>query len=211
MTYPLLAYVYGASTLVPAVAGLSRFRVLQRPLRILAVLSVLACFTEVIEYLVARWNHYNAFISSYYEFFEYSMLLGVYFTSVGKKRTRAIIIALELIFAVVWLIEVPTFYNPRAVTADVQTVSRILLIVASLVILQSILDQSSNRLMDLALFWVASGVILYSTGTLMVFSLANRLLKLGLPYFEMAWRINWLLSITANLFYVRAFLCKQHS
>ncbi len=178
-------------------------------MKVLAVLAGLACLELIAEYVVQRLIHYNTFLPRYYEALELLMIGWVYYLSFRKKGIRLVVVLLCAFFTIVWLIQVPHLYESHTVVGSTQILSRIVLVALSLVAFQSIGEVATNRLIEVPLFWVSLGVLLYSAGTLIVFGLGNEILKMGMSYFAAAWSLNWLLSIAANLFFAKAFLCRQ--
>lgn len=208
MTYPILAHVSAASYSIPASIGIWRFRRLEKPMKLLAILAVLACIQLGVEFLVAKWIHNNSAETDYYEFVEFWFLWAVYFVFLPKKGYRLLLILLGTLFAATWIIRISCSPDTIGMGSSVNIASRIVLVAVSLVALYSLVTTGTSRLVEVPVFWVAMGVILYSAGTVMVVGFGPRLLKLGMPYFEMAWRINWLLTIAANLLYAKGLLCR---
>lgn len=209
MTLPLFGRVSEASYLIPAGVGLWVFRRLSAPLKIVAVLALLTCIVVAIEIIAAYLIHYNNFVTNFFEMVEFVVIVIAYFLYVRNRNSRLILISLSVPVIAVFLIKLPHLYNPSVIAENTSVVSRLALVALSLVALQSVMDSGTERVVDVPFFWVVFGVMLYSAGTIMVFGLADRLLKIGLPYFEMGWRVNWLLNIAANLFYTEAFLCRR--
>jgi hypothetical protein len=79
------------------------------------------------------------------------------------------------------------------------------------VTLHAAVKDEKSHLLERPVFWVAMGVLLYASGTLLVLGLSNHLLQLGKPYFDVAWHINWSLLIIANLLYTKGMLCKSQA
>jgi hypothetical protein len=75
-------------------------------------------------------------------------------------------------------------------------------------VLQSLLADSSVRLVEKSLFWVVSAVLLYSAGSMVVIGLSDRLLRANYWLLYVAYHVNWALEISANLLYSKALLCK---
>ncbi len=209
MTYPVLAYVDIASLPIPVAVGVWKYRTLNKSMRVFAVLSVLACIDLVAEILLAYVLHYNSFLTSYYEFIELLMLGSVFYFSLGNRRSRVLVVSLAGIFTVFWLSQIPSFYNPAELVGSTQVVSRISLIFMSLTTLYSINEGRTARMIDIPVFWAAFGVLLYSAGTLVTVGLGNQILTMGRNYLAVAWSTNWLLGTASNLFYAKAFLCRQ--
>jgi len=205
---PLFGQIHLASFLLPATTGMIRFAKLNRAMRILTLLSVLACFNIAAQYLLAAWRIKNYFISDYYRVVEISLLCAVFQFSVGSKGPRIVLRALGILFIVIWIVDMIYFHNPELLNSGMAMTSRIFLIVMSLVTLQAATKDEKPHLLERPIFWVGIGVVLYSSGTLLVLGLSNQLLKLGQTYFVVAWHINWSLLIAANLFYTKGMLCK---
>jgi ABC-type transport system involved in multi-copper enzyme maturation permease subunit len=103
------------------------------------------------------------------------------------------------------------FRDPDHINSGMAMISRTFLIVMALVTLQSAIKDEKLHLLERPVFWVVMGVVLYSAGTLLVVGLSNQLLELGVPYFVVAWHINWSLLIIANLLYTKGMLCKSQA
>ena len=57
-------------------------------------------------------------------------------------------------------------------------------------------------------FWICSGVLLYYTSTLFLFSLSNTLLDLPMHIVKLLFEFNIVMNIAANIFYTKGFLCR---
>jgi hypothetical protein len=51
--------------------------------------------------------------------------------------------------------------------------------------------------------WFASGIIIYSTGSLLLCILFMEIAKLPIEFFKAIWRINLILNIVSELLYAR--------
>jgi hypothetical protein len=207
MAIPLFGEICAASNIIPAGVGVVRFKRLSKPMRFLAVLTVLACVQMVASALAGLWKHTNIFLDDYYALVEFCILWTVYFFSIRRRNSRLLLVVLGVMYLAAWLIKVPFYDGPIPIGGSMAVIDRIVLIVLSLVVAQEVLSGEATQILEKPVFWVVMGVVLYATGTIMVFGFSDRLLKSGLPYFEMAWRINWTLLIAANLFYTKALMC----
>jgi hypothetical protein len=120
-----------------------------------------------------------------------------------------IIAALGVLFFLIWLVTMIVAYDPYQLGGGMFVVERLFLIVASLITYQSMIDDSSSRLVEKSLFWMVFAIILYTTGSLVVIGLGDRLLKTNYWLLYTAYHINWSLLIAANLLYSKAFLCRS--
>jgi hypothetical protein len=207
MAVPIFAYVCEASHIIPAAVGVVRFNRLTNPMRILAIFTILACFQFIVAFVAALWKHNNIFLDDYFALIEFSMLSGVYYFSVSAKTSRGLLFAFGVIYFIIWMAKVPLSGGPISIGGNMAVIGRIILIILSLVVAQETLREETIQILEMPVFWVIVGVILYAAGTIMIFGFSDHLLKSGIVYFEMAWRINWTLLIAANLFYTKAFLC----
>jgi len=208
MTFPLFGFVTISTNLIPAGTGIARYKHLTKPMRILTILSILACAELLIEIWAAIYLKNNLFLDDYYTLMEFSMLWGVYFYANKSPKTKWLLVGIGALFVIAWVVGVTMFNSPQPYGGRLAVPSRIVLIALSLIVLQEVFKNQSAEIMEQSVFWVAVGVLLYSAGTIMIFGFSTSLLKLGVPYFEMAWRVNWVLIISANLFYTKALLCK---
>ncbi len=209
MKYPILVYVCTAALFVPPIVGVFRFRRLSGSMKLMAALTIFACIELGFEYLVPYLKHPNIFVSDYYEFIEFCTLWAVFSMSVQNRRTRIILGTRGTGFALYWLLHIPSPESQDVISGTTPVVSRVVLVAMTLVTIHALVALGTKRVIEAPIFWVAFGVLLYSAGTLMVMGLGNQILRLGKPYFDAAWQINWLMNIVANMFYTKAFLCKQ--
>jgi len=207
MAIPIFAHVCEASHLIPAVVGVARFKRLTNPMRILTILAGLAILQAIVAYLVARRLQTNIFLDDYFALIEFSMLFAVYYFSVTARNSRILLVVFGVTYVVIWMARVPLSDGPISIGGNMAVIGRIILIILSLVVAQETLKGETIQIFEQPVFWVIAGVIMYSAGTLMIFGFSDNLLRSGIVYFEMAWRINWTLMIAANLFYTKALLC----
>jgi hypothetical protein len=208
MSLPLFGFVTISTNLIPAGTGIARYKRLTKPMQILAILSVYACAELAVEIAAAKYLKNNSFLDDYSTLVEFSLLWGVYFFGNKSQKIKWFLVGFGVFFLIAWVAGVTMFNSPQPYGGRLAVPSRIVLIALSLIVLQEVFKNQSLQIIEQSVFWVALGVLLYSAGTIMVFGFATRLLKLGVPYFEMAWRVNWVLIISANLFYTKALLCK---
>jgi hypothetical protein len=211
MAIPVFGQIHAVSFLVPAATGIIRFSKLCRAMRVLTILCVFACIDIAAQLLVGLWGMKNYFVSDYYRAVEVSLLCVVFLFSVGSKGTRIILGVLGVLFMVIWMVDMIYFYHPDHINSGMAMASRAFLILMSLVTLQTAIKDEKSHLMQRPVFWVVMGVAVYSSGTLLLLGLSNHLLKLGQPYFVVAWHINWSLLIIANLLYTKGMLCKSQA
>lgn len=211
MTPPVLAYIHLASYVVPATVGVARLSHLGKAVRILTVLCILACVNIAAQFYLASLRLTNYFVSDFYSVVEVSLLCAVFCFSTASRGTRRVLTAMVLLYVAFWVVDMVWFYNPAQINSVMAIVSRFFLVVMSLVTLQTAMRDEASHITGRPVFWVVIGVLLYASGTMVVFAVSNELLNLDPPYFDIAWHVNWSLLIIANLAYTRGMLCKSQT
>ena len=209
MSIPALGYIYLVASLVPVSVGLFRFRSIARPMKILTLLCVLSVVTAVTEFVMGQLKINNRFIANNYVPLEVLLITLIYFLSTRTSKYRKILVGSFILFVVVWITDKVFFDIPNQTNSEMALVSRLFLFYLSLLMISAASRDVTTRLSDKPIFWVAAGVILYSTGTFIGAGLGTRLLNLNVSFFVIAWHINWSLLIVANLLYTKALLCKS--
>jgi len=211
MSIPILGYVYFASSLIPVSLGIVRYRSIAKPMRVLTLLCALSVMTATTELILGRYGINNQFLANAYVPVEVLLITLVYCFSISVTKYRRILVGSALVFMSVWIVDWIFFDIPDEMNSEMALVSRLFLFTMSLLVISIASKDSTSRLSDKSLFWVATGVVVYSTGTFIVAGLGNRLLQLNASLFVIAWHINWLLLIAANLLYTRGLLCKTQA
>jgi hypothetical protein len=211
MPIPLLGYICFGFLFVPAVVGLFRYRKMPTPMRVLTMLCVLSVVNTVTAFVLGRMKINNQVVANLYVLVELILITAVYFLSTVAGRIKRVLLGSASLFVFVWLVDV-TFFDPLTeMNSTMAAISRLFLIAQSFMIITVVSRDSAGQLSKRAVFWVASGVILYSTGTFIVAGLGSRLLETNVSFFVIAWHINWGLLIVANLFYTKGMLCEYQT
>ncbi len=208
MKLPTLAIIAAITYLIPLIAGMSRFKWLNRTMRIFLLLCLCSCLQVISEYILSVKKINNLFLINYYFLLDDLFLSIVYSFSIEERKTKRIILTLALLFACIWIVDKMYFAVPGQMNTEMGVTSRIFIIVASIVIVQALMKKTNTLLIDEPVFWVSTGSVLYSTGVLLILGLGNELTKIGSFYFYVAWHINWSLAIVANLVFTRSFYCR---
>lgn len=180
-------------------------------MRILTLLSVLALLSASAELVLGQRGINNRFIANNYVPVEVLLIMLVYFFSTTETKYRRILIGSYLAFAVVWTVDKIFFEIANETNTAMALASRLLLFGLSLLMIGVVSRDTTTSPSHKPVFWVATGVLLYSTGTFIMAGLSNRLLHLDVTIFVIAWHINWFLLIVANLLYAKGLLCRTQA
>jgi hypothetical protein len=203
-----LAYIASFTYLIPLLVGLSRFKWLDRIMRIFLLLCVWSCLEVFAEYMLGVMNSNNASVINYFFLTDPLFLFVLYLFSIDDGKIKRNIFILALLSICTWIVEKIFWAVPDQINSQMAATSQIFIIVASIIIVQAVMKKTSNLLIDEPIFWVAAGYVLYSAGVLVIFGLSNELMKLGPAYFKVSWHINWSLTIVANVIFARVFFCR---
>jgi hypothetical protein len=211
MAIPVFGQIHLASFLIPACVGVTKFATLNKAMRILAVLCLLACVDVTLQVFLSMKYVTNYFISDYYRVIETSLLCAVFYFSAASKRVKNVLRVLGILFVMIWVADMLWFNKPDHINSGMAMISRTFVLVMSLITLQATLKDERPHLLGRPVIWIAMGVVLYVCGTMLVLGLSNKLLELGKTYFDVAWHINWTLLIIMNLFYTKGMLCRSEA
>ncbi len=211
MSIPLLGYICFGFLFVPAIVGLFRYKKMSTAIRLLTALCVLAVVDGLTSFILGRMKINNQLVANVYVPIEVILITSVYYLSTVAGRSKRVLLGSASLFVLVWFVDV-TFFEPlMEMNSTMAAISRLFLIAQSFMMITLVSKDSAGALSKRAVFWVASGVILYSTGTFIVAGLGSRLLELNVSFFVIAWHINWSLLIVANLFYTKGMLCEYQT
>lgn len=196
------------SPVVPAAAGIFRWKILDSSLRYFCLFMVLSVIHVVIEYVVGSLNISTHFLSDIFRSIEVVCFILLFHNYQKPKYKSVLSIVLILLYLITW-IYIMVFNNISNQFNTVMAIlARIILIFAAMTALFNLVVNSKVHLAPLYsyyIFWIALGVLLYCSGTFMVLSLGNEIMKYGKEYFMMMWSINWSFYIISNICFTVSF------
>jgi hypothetical protein len=208
MSVPILLDISQLTYPIPVIIGLARVRKLPLSMRLLWLM----CLSALVEIAFARYVGHlrikNYFVSEYYRIVEVSFVYVVYIVSTTSWNRKLTIVSMWILFSFVWLGTILFSHGTQQIGGGISVVARLFLVAASLVVIQPLMADSSVRLVDKSLFWMVAAVLIYSTGSMVVIGLSDRLFRANYWLLYVAYHVNWSLEIAANLLYSKALLCK---
>lgn len=208
MPIPVFAYVAGVSFIVPLSSGIRRWKMLGPSMKIFAVFTVYSGLHVAAEFILGGYGINNHFLLNIWDLVSFQCIVYLYYRWVQKERLKDFFQIIGMAYVSYWFLEMTYIEVPEEFQVTISTSANLLLIIASIVILYATAQSTETMAFSLAISWIASGVILYCGGTVVVQAMSNTVLKMGIKYFDMIWHINWTLSIIANIMYARSFWCK---
>ncbi|TLY27513.1 MAG: hypothetical protein E6K56_11375 [Ignavibacteria bacterium] len=209
MKFPPIAYVDIASSFLPTAAGVYWWRRLVAERLVFFSFVTIALITELVTLWMALRGIQNLWLLQLYNLLELGLMLGVFAAWQKRKAVRSAYWIGGSLFAFFWVAAkwtgVETFGQPALYTHTVS--STILVVVATLTLLDLIRSEKEIEIFRDMRFWVASGVLLYFAGNIMLFLLSGRIAILGIGDAMTVYSIHWIIDSVANVLYAGAFLC----
>lgn len=197
-----------ASSLFPLIIGIFRWKKVDAMLRYFIFFLLITVIQIGIEYTLGRMKIPTHVLTDFYTAFEATFLLllfRLFVRSNLKKIIFLIFIALDLavfIFSYIHQNNEPQFNTLLLL------LTRVVLIFGAMSVIHSIVTEKVNTVYPIykySIFWIAAGVLIYCTGSVLVLSLGNEIMKLGIDYFFAIWKINWSFFIIANILFSFSF------
>ena len=127
MAIPIFAYVHLFSFPVPAIVGIAKYAGLQKAMKALTLLSVLACVNVGAQYVLASLNVKNYFVSDYFRVIEVGILCVVFYMLSAEKRVRFILKSLGGAFVAIWIVDM-LVDHPAQINNAMEMISRIFIL-----------------------------------------------------------------------------------
>ena len=209
LTLPLLSKLSTVSLLFPIAGALFVFRSLNRALKLFFIYQIISLLTTIwMVYLASRGinNLWLIHIQTPIEFGFFIWIFSMWQEEGFVKRFFQLTLP---VFVFLWAIlaffvekidEFNTFSKPT---------EAIVLIIASGYCLYQVNKEKVESLFRQPSFWISSGALIYFTGTVILFTVTNLLLRESADELFAAWTVVLVMNIIANLLYARGFLCQR--
>lgn len=174
------------------------------------ILFVVEMFvTGFAEVILSYFYMPNLWLISLSTWVEFILIVIIFYYLKTKKRDKFLLLLAGGSFTLFWLISKLTFEPMSVIGNYTSVVARLLQIYMSVSVLFDILKDTDVHLKNDPRIWVASGIIIYSTGSLLLFILFMDIVKISLELFKLVWHINFILNIVSDLLYARGIWCKK--
>jgi hypothetical protein len=208
MSIPIFAHLAAASFLLPLIYGLRHWATVNSTMKLFVVFSVYAALHVLTELLLGLQHINNQILSDIFQLIEFECIVFLYVKSVKIRIFKDILQIIGMLYCVYWFIEMSFIEIPEEFHVTIAVAANIFLIIASVLIFYEISLITNYQFFNHSIAWIAMGVILYTSGTVLILTMSNTVLKNGIQYFNILWHINWGFCIVGNIFYARSFLCK---
>jgi hypothetical protein len=208
MTSPYLPYITIVIEIVIAVWTLFLWKRSAYPQRCAIIYLVEMAISGLAEVIMSLNHIHNIWVihlATITEFIIIVLMFYLWETKIYKKR---IILILGCLFVIFWFIAKNTFEPFDQMDVYTVIIAQAIYIILAVSLLFKVLNDTQTSLKDDARIWIASGLIIYSAGTLFVVSLFNVVNESMPKLLNVIWYINWILVILVTLFFARGIWCR---
>jgi hypothetical protein len=205
---PILFYVTMIVEFGVVVLGIIRFRELTPPLRYLVWTIIFWFIAGIVERVMGVFNIRNLWLTQCNTLIGLALFIRIYYYWRISALYGHILIISLIVFTILWIIAKFTF-EPFVQSDDyTSSISTIIILGATIFLMIQILKDSVIVLNNDPRFWTSVAFILYSVGTLFIFSLFTLMLNTNREVLLIVYPVNWMLTIMAHLFFARAIWCQ---
>ena len=141
-------------------------------------------------------------------FHRHNLWLIIFYYLKINEREKSFLLFTGVSFIIFWLISKFTFEPLSTFNSYTSVVARLFQISISVSVFFDILKDPNVRLKNDPRIWIASGIMIYSTGSLILCILFLEIAKLPLEVFKTIWQINLFLNIVSEFLYARGIWCR---
>ncbi|MDO7845362.1 hypothetical protein Q5H92_03260 [Hymenobacter sp. M29] len=198
---------------VAGLIGVVRYRRLDRAMRYLVVLTLLALVMTAVAMTLQRQHRPNLFLFPIDTAIEFTLLALMYRHSLRELAISRFIPAMVAVF----LLGTALTYRPRLDTAEFSPMQHFIEGVAVLTFVfyyfrREITRQVVTRHLERdPMFWASTGLLLYFSGNLLIFLTSNLVLKYSPAISRHVWAIHAMLYAFLNVFYSIALSLKPQA
>jgi hypothetical protein len=209
MSVPMLEYLAIASYVMPLPAGMLKYRMLSREMKILFYFLIIGLVTDVLslwQYLGPRSAHWLVHVYIIIEFVLLMVLISFWQES---RRVNRIILLLTGFYAGFWILAKCTFEPFNGIYYLSGSISAVLLTLCAGYTLFIVIEQRSQPLFRYDRFWVLLSLVINYTGSLLPIVFAGIVFAHSREYLFRLWSITWIATILSHLLFMVGFLCQK--
>jgi hypothetical protein len=161
-----------------------------------------------VEVMLTYFHKHNLWLISFSTLAEFILIVIIIYYLKKKEREKSFLLYAGVSFILFWLISKLTFEPFSTFNSYTSVVARLFQIFISVSIFFDILKDTNVHLKNDPRVWIASGIIVYSTGSLLLCILFMEILKISPRLIMALWPINWILVIISDLLYAWGIWCR---
>jgi hypothetical protein len=208
-TYPWLYYFALFSPLLPIIQSTFRGKFLEKEEKALVLLLLWGLIIDGLLIWLLKGTQASSFIMNIYTLIEFLLIMFIIYNWQSSKSLKKTIIGISFVYFLFWTIAKFTFealLSPYYITGTIS--NSIIALCAGFTLFRIDYDNGTNLLKSTR-FWILLAFIIYYSGTLVPIIVQGILYKQSREIFLLAWSINWILSIVANMLYSMGIFLKS--
>lgn len=177
-------------------------------MKVFTIFAVLGCLIVTTEIILGRFGINNLFLINIYWLMQVECFVYIYIKRIQKRSYSDILQVIGMLYLLLWMYDFSFDSFPDRFNEFFMASGNIFLIIITVLMFYEIFPVGDKKMSEYSIFWIGIGVIIYSASTVIVFTMSNKLLEIGIQYFNMLWHINWGFTIISNVLFARSFTCK---
>ncbi len=206
----LFSYVSTFSVILPIAGSLINFKSLDNKLRLFSIYLFITFLKESVCAYLAISGLQNLHLYNIFSIIEYLVYFYLYYSVFQGARLKNIVLAFSVITITVYLLDILVInglYNFNTLTTTVGGFT--IAVTTLLYFYQLIKGIEHSNLTKVPMFWISTGILFYSVGTIILFNYFQKYIHLPPSLRTSIWTINSVLNILQNILFTIGILCKQ--
>jgi hypothetical protein len=193
--------------LVPVMVGLPFVKTGTQDQKILLIYLLINFLSSIASVVSAFHKVNNLWMMNLYTPFQFGMLMWLLSSWQITTMKRIFLLTIPL-FVIFWLVATLFVENFRGFNSYTRPLEALALISASGYTLVKLNSEGSDPILRKLSFWGASGILLYFTGMIVLFSLSSILFREDVQMLRLLWApIQTFSNISSNIMFTAGFLC----
>lgn len=209
MIRPILGYLTVVIQTVIAVWASFLWRRSTFSQRCIIVLIAEISISGIIEIWTSLHNIRNLWVIHISTLLEFLIITAMFYGWKKKTWEKCALIVVGCLFVILWLISKNTFEPFNQLDSYTTTIADVFYIVVALSVFFDVLNDHQMVLKDDPRTWASSAILIYSSGSLILFSLFNEMMKVSIDLLRMIGQLNLVLEIFFALLLARAIWCRS--
>lgn len=200
------AFIAASFVLLPTFIGVKRFRYQDRDLRSLSLFLVLSTLTEIVAIALFFYKKNNFPVLHVFTLLEFGFLSYLYSEHIYKLIPRMVIFTLVIAFTVFSVINSLLLQSLYTFNTYARGIEFLILLFYAIVHIYLLNTENSGMLLQMPMFWITLGILLYYASSFFVVLMVN----LVLPQVNLVWALHNIFLLLHYLFFAKALWIRPH-
>lgn len=203
-------YLVPPTVLIPIIFALINYKLLDKPLKIILLFLIVSGVADAIAVILAINHRPNLMIFHIYAIFEFAFISWYYKLQL-KNRLAKIIPLLIIMFTIACIINFVFIQKNIEFNTYTRSLEAIIIIGYNIILFsrQSYIDADYNW-SSMSLNWINTGILVYYSSCLLVFTFSNYLLNAGKFINNVIWNTHATITVLQYiLFSIGFYKCKK--